>query len=185
METARSSYRLCTAHRGSVDQRSARLCLSAAGHRDNRCGHRLVEGACASHSEAARDLARVVAMDHITGNFSRLGRGRYLVSARVLPGSCDAGICRPLWRNNSSVATVLFLFPASLAQICAVEPADDRACAYRSTLAKLAFARGFSRNVGRNVLAGLLEHWRADCDVAGPIKARRQNFSGDSAAMFA
>ena len=32
METARSSLRLCSAHRGDVDQRSDRLCLSAAGH---------------------------------------------------------------------------------------------------------------------------------------------------------
>ncbi len=32
METARSSVRLCSADRGDVDQRSHRLCLSAAGH---------------------------------------------------------------------------------------------------------------------------------------------------------
>ena len=45
METARSSVRLCSAHRGDVDQRSDRLCLSAAGHcveccSRRRCGRR-------------------------------------------------------------------------------------------------------------------------------------------------
>src|SRR5436190_9685152 len=124
-------------------------------------------------------------MDRITGNFSRLGSRRHLVSARLLPGSCDAGIRRPLWRNNSSAATALFLFPASVTQIRAVERAYDWDRGCRSPIGKLAGALRVSRNVSGNFLAALLEHWRADCDVADSIKARGQNFSGDSAALFA
>jgi 4-amino-4-deoxy-L-arabinose transferase-like glycosyltransferase len=68
---------------------------------------------------------------------------------------------------------LFFLFAASIAQIRAVERADDGDSGCRSPIAKLAFALRVSRNVSGNFLAALLERWWADCNVADPIKARR------------
>src|SRR5262249_32531824 len=120
-----------------------------------------------------------------TRDFSRLGCRRHTVSAWVLSGSCDAGIRRPFWRNNSSPAAAPFLLPASLAQIFPVERADNCNRVGRSRLAQLATALRVVRYRACNCLAALLEHRRTDCDVADSIKARRSHFPGDSAALFA
>src|SRR4029077_7903623 len=190
METARSSLRLRSAHRGDVDQRSDRLRFSAAGH----CAVSMprFEGATAwaavtpCERDARRErLARLVANAGLARDFSSVGSGRDSISAGILRGSCDARIRRPLWRNNSSAAAASFLFTASIAQIRAVERADDWDRGCRTPIAKLAVALRVSRNVSGNFLAALLEHWWTDRDVAHPIEARRQNFPCDSAALFA
>ena len=59
---------------------------------------RPVGDALASHSDAATErLARLVAMDCLARDFSSVGSRRHSVSARILRGSCDARIRRPLW----------------------------------------------------------------------------------------
>src|SRR4029077_18723247 len=112
-------------------------------------------------------------MAGLARDLSSVGRRGHSVLGRILRGSCDARIRRPLWGNNSSAAATPFLFTASIAQICAVERADDRDRGCRSPIAKLAVALRVSRNVSRDFLAALLERWWADRDVADPIKARR------------
>src|SRR6267378_7864623 len=112
METARSSVRLYSVDGGDVDQRSNRLRFSAAGHcvvpiarfqgaTPNAFG---VDGKFDGWEAvtpweryAQRErLARLVAMVSLTRDFSSLDSGRHLVSARILRGSCDARIRRPL-----------------------------------------------------------------------------------------
>src|SRR6267378_8077448 len=111
METARSIVRLCSVDGGDVDQRSDRLRFSAAGHRfvpiarfQGATAWAAVDGKFNGWEAvtpweryAQRErLARLVAMVSLTRDFSSLDSGRHLVSARILRGSCDARIRRPL-----------------------------------------------------------------------------------------
>src|SRR5882757_1754330 len=111
MATSRPRVRLGSAEGGDVVQRADRLRLSAAGH----CvvPNARFQGATAwaavdgkfdgweavtpweRYAQRER-LARLVAMVSLTRDFSSLDSGRHLVSARILRGSCDARIRRPL-----------------------------------------------------------------------------------------
>ena len=68
---------------------------------------------------------------------------------------------------------LLFYFPHLLHKFAPWSLLIIAIAFFESSIAQLAVARTFPRYVPGNFLAALLEHWRADCDVADPIKARR------------
>src|SRR6476620_1934757 len=112
METARSSVRLCSADDGDVDQRSDRLRFFAAGHCvvpiarfqgatawaavDTKFDGWEAVTPCERYAQCQR-LARLVAIVSLTRDLSSMGSRRHSVSARILRGSRDARIRRPLW----------------------------------------------------------------------------------------
>src|SRR5262249_26509872 len=67
------------------------------GHCAHCCSRRPLGDARTSHSEAPTSLARLVAMAGLTRYFSSLGNRWHSISARILRGSCDARVPRPIW----------------------------------------------------------------------------------------
>src|SRR5207247_2513540 len=117
---------------------------------------------------ATERVVWLVAMGCFARDFFAVGNRRHSVYSRFFPRSCRARIRSAFCRDGPSSAAGLFLSAASVAQICALERADDRHRVCRSSFTGVAAALRISRNVARNFLAAFLECTRAGCTVACP-----------------
>src|SRR5581483_11408597 len=136
-----------------ADERPDCLCIPAAG------SYRV----CADLQKARHPLERVERLVDVVfavAGVHGVGAG-WNARSRILRTSCAEGISRALhgWRTSGAQeSTVLFLRHARAARFCAVEFAVDRAAICPGCAARTQRSRG--------AVAGLLEHWGIDRDVA-------------------
>ena len=122
-------------------------------------------------------MDRALAVVAFSRDFPRLGDRRNSSAARFLRKRGGAGICRPVYRDDSQTAAALLLSSSSAPQICSLESSAHR-------VRHLFLETPGSHHATGNALAGLLEHRCAGRHVGHSFEAGRSDFSGGAAALL-